>query len=80
MRQCCNVAYSVMAEGRSTEELEELDGQIGMTESPEQEALRALREHQEAAGMMFDNPDAPVAAAGNGDRIPGWMTADEEFR
>jgi hypothetical protein len=51
-----------------------------MTESPEAEALRMLREHQEAAGMVFDNPQAPVTAATGDDRVPGWMTADEEFR
>jgi hypothetical protein len=50
-----------------------------MKESPEREALRALREHQEATGMRFADPDAPVPAAGEQDRVPGWMTTDEEF-
>lgn len=55
----------------SPEELEEFDGQIGMRTSPEAVALAALRAHQEAAGMVFDDPDAPVAAP------PG--TRDEEI-
>jgi hypothetical protein len=54
------VAYAVLAEGRDEEQLEELDFAIGMKESPEAEALRALREHQKAMGMVFENPDAPV--------------------
>jgi hypothetical protein len=50
-----------------------------MQESPEEEAMRALREHQEAAGMEFDRPDAPVARPPD-DGLPPWMTQDEEFR
>ena len=48
--------------GRSEAELEELDYEIGMAEGPEQEALRMLRQHQEAAGMTFADPYAPVQA------------------
>ena len=43
-----------------------------MTEDPEEEAKAALRKYQEEQGMVFEDPDAPVAA------MPG-MT-DEEFR
>lgn len=50
-----------------------------MIPDPAEEALTALRAHQEAAGMRFDQPDAPVAAPGRDD-VPGWMTRDEEFR
>jgi hypothetical protein len=53
---------------------------IGMAPDPAEEALAALAAHQAAAGMQFSNPDAPVAAPDAGDRIPGWMTTDEEFR
>lgn len=60
------------------DQLTQLDYQIGMTESPEAEALRALREHQEAAGMAFANPDGRVAVPDKAD-VPGWMTQDEEF-
>jgi hypothetical protein len=49
-----------------------------MIPDPAGEALAALREHQEAAGMRFENPDAPVA--GKDDGTPAWMTRDEEFR
>jgi hypothetical protein len=51
----------MLAEGRGEEELEQLDIAIGMVANPEEEALEALRAHQEAAGMTFENPDAPVA-------------------
>lgn len=68
-----------MAEGRNADELEELDIQIGMTEDPDDWALRELRKHQEAMGMAFENPDAPVADTREGE-VPAWMTRDEEFR
>jgi hypothetical protein len=54
-----------MAQGKNDEELEQLDAAIGMVEDPEEEAKRALREHQEAMGMHFDNPNAPVEADPN---------------
>lgn len=60
----------MLAEGRGEEELEELDGQIGMKEGPEAEALAALRAHQEAMGLKFD--DTPVP--------PELGSVDEEFR
>ena len=62
MRQLCNVAYSIRAEGLSEAELGELDIMIGMAEDPAEDALAALREHQEAAGITFADPDAPVYA------------------
>jgi len=44
-----------------------------MVTSAEEIALAALREHQEAMGMTFEHPDAPVhAELGYG--------PDEEFR
>lgn len=36
-----------------------------MVASPEEEALAALKEHQEVMGVTFADPDAPVAPAGN---------------
>jgi hypothetical protein len=45
----------------SDEELEQLDISLGMAENPEEAAVIALRAHQEAAGMAFEDPDAPVA-------------------
>lgn len=41
-----------------------------MVEDPEEQALAALRAHQEAAGMTFSNPDAPVAG---GDEVAPWQ-------
>lgn len=51
-----------------------------MTEDPEQVALEQLRRHQEETGIVIKDPDAPVAAPADGDRVPGWMTRDEEIR
>ena len=45
------MAYSTIAEGRSQEELEELDADIGMIEGPEQVALEMLRAYREAQGL-----------------------------
>lgn len=50
----------MLAEGRNEEEIEQLDIEIGMVTNPEEEALAALRAHQEVMGMQFDAPDAPV--------------------
>jgi hypothetical protein len=73
------VAYSLLADQCQDEEaLQQLDYQIGMDESPEAEAMRALREHQEAMGMQFADPHAPAGVPEDG-RVPGWMTRDEEF-
>jgi hypothetical protein len=73
VRQACNVAYSVLAENRSEDELEELDISIGMLKDPANEAKKMLREYQEAMGMVFEDPDAPVDAdpAGEGGEIRG---------
>ena len=48
-----------------------------MREDPAEAALSALREHQEATGMRFSNPDAAVTTPDTG--VPGWMTRDEEL-
>lgn len=51
----------MLADRCETEEaLEQLDASLGMVSSPEEQALAALREHQEALGMTFENPQAPV--------------------
>ena len=78
MRQLLNVAYSIRAEGLGPDELEELDMELGMTEDPAAEAKEALRAHQEALGLQFSNPDAPVEGTVP-DELPRWMTEDEEF-
>jgi hypothetical protein len=54
----------MLAENRDEDGLEELDIAIGMISNPEEEALDALRAHQEAMGMKFENPDAPVIGDG----------------
>lgn len=48
-----------------------------MREDPAEEAIEALRAHQEAMGMRFENPDAPVEAPDDGSGTPGWMLRDE---
>jgi hypothetical protein len=50
-----------------------------MVANPDEEALKALRAHQEEMGLKFDDPDAPVAVSGD-DGLPAWMQHDEEFR
>jgi hypothetical protein len=49
-----------------------------MAEDPAAEAVAELRRHQEAAGITFDDPDAPVTVPGDDD-LPPWMTHDEEL-
>ncbi len=49
---------------------------IGMRTSPERAAMAALRAWQEAQGMTFTDPDAPVAAplGSRDEEVPGeWM-------
>jgi hypothetical protein len=42
--------------------MEALEVEVGIIEDPASEAKEALRRHQEAMGIHFDNPDEPVAA------------------
>jgi hypothetical protein len=79
VRQLLNVAYSIRAEGLAADELEQLDMELGMTEDPAAEAKAALRAHQEALGLEFDDPDAPVEGTAGPDDLPRWMTEDEEL-
>ena len=53
--------------------------ELGMTEDPAAEAKAALRAHQEALGMAFTDPDAPVEGTAGPDGLPRWMTEDEEL-
>jgi hypothetical protein len=56
VRQACNVAYAVLAEGRSERELEDLDISLGMVEDPDAKALELLSEYQRNAGMTPVDP------------------------
>lgn len=76
MRQLLNVAYSVLAEGRDDEALEELDAAIGMIDDPASSARAALAEYQQRAGMTFEDPDAPVAGTEPDDGMEPWMRGD----
>jgi predicted NUDIX family NTP pyrophosphohydrolase len=49
---------------QSDEELEQLDISLGQVTNPEEEALAALKAHQEETGMTFENPDEPVQPFG----------------
>jgi hypothetical protein len=62
VRQLCNVAYAVQTEGLDDDEREKFEMEIGMAEDPADVAMAELKAHQEAAGMTFENPDAPVEA------------------
>ncbi len=59
----------------SDDQLQEFEEEIGMRPDPEKEAKEALRAHQEAMGMRFENPDAPVAP----DAKSMAQAADEEL-
>jgi hypothetical protein len=51
----------VIASGlESQEDVQRFDEEIGMTVNPDEVAKAALKAHQEAMGMTFENPDAPV--------------------
>lgn len=43
------------------DQVQEFEEDIGMRVNPEKEAQAALRAYQEAAGIVIENPDAPVA-------------------
>jgi hypothetical protein len=73
VRQLLNVAYSIRAEGLDGDQLEALDVELGMTEDPAAEAREALRAHQEAIGIVFADPDAPVAGQEPDDGMQPWM-------
>lgn len=63
-------------EGMDQEQREKFDEDIGMRVSAEKLALEALKAHQEAAGMVFENPDAVVEAplGARDEEVPGtWM-------
>lgn len=69
-------------QGMDADQIEEFEADIGMRHNPERDARAALRAHQEAMGMTFDDPDAPVApdakslaAADDAelDRMGTWM-------
>ncbi len=62
------MAYAILADGRSSAELEELDAKIGMIEDPDQVAMDMLRRHQEEMGMVPS------------EQMPVWDGKDEEFR
>jgi hypothetical protein len=62
------------------EEAEAFEEEIGMRRNPVKEAQEALRAYQESAGIVVENPDAPVApdaksiAAAEDEEIGGtWM-------
>jgi hypothetical protein len=64
------MAYAIMAEGRSPDQLEELDIITGMVPDPEEEAMKMLRAHQVAMGL-------PVST---GKPVRQDETKDEVFR
>lgn len=59
----------------SQDEAQQFDEEIGMRADPEKVALEALKAHQEAEGMVFENPDAPV---GPDEKALAYM-ADQEI-
>jgi hypothetical protein len=62
------VAYAILAEGRDSDGLEELDAKIGMIEDPGQVAMEMLRRHQEEMGLVPSS------------EMPAFEDADEEWQ
>jgi hypothetical protein len=48
-------------QGMDEDKAREFEEEIGMLRDPNKEAQEALRAHQEATGIVIENPDAPVA-------------------
>jgi hypothetical protein len=57
------------------EDTRQFEVEVGMRRDPDQDALDALRAHQEAAGIVIENPDAPVGP----DAKAMAMAEDEEL-
>ncbi len=53
----------------------DFEEQIGMRFNPDREAQQALTAYQEGAGIVFEDPDAPVAPYAKS----GAMAEDEEL-
>ena len=74
-----------MTDGMDEEQVRRFDEEIGMARNPDEEAKKALRAHQEAAGMEFSDPDAEVGAYGScvppDEEVPGeWMGGPRRAR
>jgi hypothetical protein len=59
--------------GMDEEQAENFECEIGMRPDPVRDAREALRAYQEAAGIVVENPDAPV-----GPDAKGQALADDE--
>jgi hypothetical protein len=53
------MAYAILAEGRGSDELEDLDAMIGMIEDPEEVAMAMLRAHQATMGLPVSEEMPP---------------------
>jgi hypothetical protein len=63
-------------QGMDEDKAQEFEEEIGMQADPQKEAQEALRAHQEAMGIIIENPDAPVAP----DAKSIAMAEDEEIK
>lgn len=75
-----NLAAATAMQGMDEDQTEAFEMEIGMIPDPNKDAKEALRAYQEAAGVVIENPDAPVApdaksvAAAEDEEISGtWM-------
>jgi len=63
----------------SEEEIEAWETDIGMRRDPDQDAREALRRHQEAAGIVVEDPDriippdAKAQAMADDEELGPWM-------
>jgi len=77
------MVYAICTDGMDADQLEAFEETIGQRVDPEKEALKALKAFQEAAGMVVENPDAPVSGfrkGADGNLVP-WEAEgkDEEI-
>jgi hypothetical protein len=62
-------------QGMDEDQVREFEEEIGMRANPVKDAREALLAYQEAQGITFENPDAPVAP----DAKSVAMAEDEEL-
>ena len=71
-----NLAAVTIMQGMDEDQVRDFEEMIGMLPNPENDAREALRAYQESAGIVIDNPDAPVAP----DAKSAALAADEEIK
>ena len=69
------MAYAFRVQNMTAEEEATFQEEIGQRHDPAKQALEELAAYQESVGMVFDDPDKPVAPDA---KALAWM-ADQEI-